>query len=76
VPFAHLAARAEISRLFSKYDSDGDSKVDLLEFKRFYRNVWDTTSKMAPQAKLKDYQPAASAASRAATAAEMEDQYR
>jgi Ca2+-binding EF-hand superfamily protein len=43
--------RAEASRLFSRYDTDGNHRVDLDEFKNFYRSVWDTQTKMAQLAK-------------------------
>lgn len=40
----------EISRLFAKYDEDGNKLVSLLEFKKFYRNVWDSQAKAAKRA--------------------------
>lgn len=37
----------EVARLFANYDADASQSVSLVEFKKFYRSVWDSQAKMA-----------------------------
>ena len=47
--FAKLGfSESDNARMFSMFDRDGGGEIDMIEFKRFYRSVYDST-------KLEDY---------------------
>ena len=73
-------AQGEVDKLFSKYDQSGDKTVDLVEFKKFYRTVWNSASRnRSVDGSTSTYRPTTLEQKRADAAAaekQLDDEYR